>query len=133
MRREVKSLRIGVHHANGVVWGLVRMRTRLVAVLVSDGGTRAVRVVKRDGHGRFRDAGLALLVHELLQRRASNLEDGVGRRARRRSSVFGFRFGFASVVASFARGARGIQRATPAARDPSPPSPRARRVVVYLL
>ena len=30
MRREVKSLRIGVHHANAVVWGPVSDRTHLV-------------------------------------------------------------------------------------------------------
>jgi hypothetical protein len=41
MRREVKSLRIGVHHANAVVWGPV-YRTRLYLRR-----QRAVRVHRR--------------------------------------------------------------------------------------
>ena len=45
----------------------------LVAVLVPDGRTSAIRVVEHDGDGGFRHARLALLVHELLQRGRANL------------------------------------------------------------
>jgi len=34
-RRETKSLRNGVHHANAVVWGPVYNRTRLISSVVS--------------------------------------------------------------------------------------------------